>query len=377
MKSPVAGLTLLTLSLFCGRLEAQKFINDVDAAAFGERYSFEEGLSFNRLSQFTAPIGIDIPISRWGALAISTSYVYTKIESAVTGLPDEELKGLSDTDVRLSINMLPGRLMLLLGGVIPTGIETVDPRDLSLLGAITSDIIGVTTNELGTGGKAAVGLVGAFPVGKYALGLGVTVDNSFAYQPVSDTAAQLRPGNQLQVRAGFEGPLARRTYLRFAGLAAVRGSDEVDGSAVNTVGNRFTGYLSVNQAIGSTSLILYGFDIYRADPHLEATALGSAYLPPGNLVAAGLRWDVPVATVWSLAPRAEFRNSHLAPLDNPDAPLQLAGRSLRGGADFGRRFGRSFSLTLQADGITGFVVQEGARIGLSGFRVALHGQFVP
>jgi hypothetical protein len=156
----------------------------------------------------------------------------------------------------------------------------------------------------------------------------------------------------------------------------VKGKDQVDGSAVNTVGNRFTGYLSVNQAIGSTSLIFYGFDVYRADPQLEATAVGSAYLPPGNLLAAGLRWDVPVASVWYLAPRAEFRNSQLTPLDNPDAPLELAGRSLRAGADVGRHFGRVFSLALQGDGITGFVVQEGTRIGFSGFRFALHGQLV-
>jgi hypothetical protein len=95
------------------------------------------------------------------------------------------------------------------------------------------------------------------------------------------------------------------------------------------------------------------------------------------LLAAGLRWDIPVGGVWSLAPRAEFRNSHLAPIEDPDGTMQLAGRSLRAGADFGRRFGRSFSLALQADGITGFVVQEGDRVGLSGFRIALHGQFVP
>ena len=377
MKARVGGLTLVALSILCIPLGAQKLVNDVSLAGFAESYSFDEGLQFNRLSQFTSPLGMDFSIGRWGALAVSTAYVYTRLESAIDGVPDGELNGLADTDARLSINVLPGRLMLLLGGVIPTGTETVDPRELSLLGAITSDIIGVTTNELGTGGKAALGFVGAFPIGRFALGLGVTADNSFAYQPVSDTTARLKPGNQLRFRAGLEGPLARRTYLRFAGIAAVRGKDEVDGTAVNTVGNRFTGYLSVNQGIGQTSLILYGFDVYRADPQLETTAVGSAYLPPGNLLAAGLRWDIPVAGVWSLAPRAEFRNSHLAPLDDPDGPLQLAGRSLRAGADFGRRFGRSFSLALQADGITGFVVQEGARIGLNGFRVALHGQFIP
>ena len=374
MKGRATGLALLGSCLLCTHLEAQRPASLVDAAVFAESYSFEEGLPFSRLSQFTAPIGVDLALSRWGSLAVSTAYQYTKLKSVVSEVPDEELRGLTDTDVRLGINVLPGRLMILFGGVIPTGIETVDPRELSLLGVITSDIIGVTTNELGTGGKAALGIVGAFPVGKFALGLGVTANNSFAYQPVSDTTARLKPGNELAVRAGFEGPLARRTYLRFAGLAAVRGKDEVDGSAVNTVGNRFTGYLSLNQAIGSTSLILFGFDIYRADPRLESTAVGSAYLPPGNLLAAGLRWDIPVASVWFMAPRAEFRNSHLAPLDDLDGPLQLAGRSLRAGADFGRWFGSSFSLALQADGITGFVVQEGSRIGLSGFRVSLHGQ---
>ncbi|UCD23753.1 MAG: hypothetical protein JSW51_12060 [Gemmatimonadota bacterium] len=376
MRSPVAVTTLLALSLLGSRMDAQKLVKYVDIAAFGESYSFDEGLSLRRISQVTAPLGVDFRIGSFGDLALSTSYVYTRLSPAEPDGTDEELKGLTDTDVRLSVNMLPGRLMLLVGGVIPTGIETVDPRDLTILGAITSDIIGMTTNEMGTGGKVALGVVGAFPVGNFALGLGVTADNSFAYQPVSDTTARLKPGNQLRIRAGFEGPLARRTYLRFAGLVAVRGKDEVDGSAVNTVGNRFTGYLSLNQAIGSTSLIFYGFDVYRADPQLETTAVGSAYLPPGNLLAAGLRWDVPVATAWYLTPRAEFRNSHLAPLDNPDAPLELAGRSLRAGADIGRQFGRIFSLALQGDGITGFVVQEDAKIGFSGFRVALHGQFV-
>jgi hypothetical protein len=121
-------------------------------------------------------------------------------------------------------------------------------------------------------------------------------------------------------------------------------------------------------------LIFYGFDVYRADPQLEPTAVGSAVLPAGNLLAVGFRWNVPLARVWSITPRAEFRNSHLVPFEDPDAPIKLAGRSLRAGLDFGRRLGRNFTLVLQGDGITGFVVQEGSRVDVVGFRVGLHGQ---
>ena len=373
MKHAAIGLIVLTLVLWGDRLGAQQRIG-IHSAGFVESYKFGEGLEFNRLTQFTIPLGFDLQVGRWGDFAVSSSWVHTRLESAGSTEQDEELKGLTDTDFRLSLNLVHSRLMLILGGVIPTGIETVDPRDLAVLGAISSDVIGLISNELGTGGRVAMGFVGAFPLGRYALGLGATVDNSFAYQPVTDSTVQLKPGNQVRVRAGFEGPLGPRSYLRFAGVYAVRSKDKVGGDPVNSIGNRITGYLSVNQGVGSSALIFYGFDVYRADPQLEPTAVGSAVLPAGNLLAVGFRWDVPVARVWSVTPRAEFRNSHLVPLEDPDAPMKLAGRSLRAGLDFGRRISRHFSLLLQGDGLTGFVVQEGSRVDVTGFRVGLHGQ---
>jgi hypothetical protein len=366
-------LVLAILLLSNGRMDAQHIV-DIHAAGFGESYTFAEGFDFKKLEQITVPLGVDFRLGRWGELAVSSSWQYTRLHPASSSEPVQVLKGITDTDFRLGLNLVPSRLTLLIGGVIPTGIETVDPRELSVLGAIASDIIGVVTNNTGTGGRVGMGFVGAFPVGRYALGLGATIDNSFEYQPVSDNAAMLKPGNQLRVRLGFEGPLGRRAYLRFAGVYALRTKDKVDGDPVNSIGNRLTGYLSFNQGIASGTLTVYGFDVYRADPQLEPTAVGSAILPAGNLLAFGFRWDIPLARVWSVTPRAEFRNSHLAPSEEPDAPLQLAGRSLRGGLDFTRRFGRSFSLVAQGDGLTGFAVQQGARVDLSGFRVALHAE---
>jgi hypothetical protein len=368
------GLSLL-IALFGARADAQGSAG-VHTAGIYESYSFDEGSALDRLTEVTIPLGVGIPLGRWGSLALSSAWVNVELEVAGDAA-SETLRGIVDTDVRLSVNVLPGRLMLLAGGVIPTGIETVDASDLGILAAIASDVIGLATNELGAGGSAGFGFAGAVPVGQLALGISSTVNTNFAYQPVSDTTARLRPGNELRVRAGLEGPLARRSYLRLAGVVSVSSKDQVDGSPVNSVGNRLTGYLSFNQGIASTTLILYAFDVYRTDPHIESTALGTAALPPGNLFGAGLRWDVLLGRTWTLTPRAEFRNSERAPFDAPDAPLELAGRSLRAGIDVRRSIGRSLTVVLQADGLTGFIVEQGSRVGMKGFRVALHGEFRP
>ncbi len=375
MRYAAVGLSLLVNALVGARLTAQVY-PDVHSAVIYETYDFDEGLEFGRLSEITIPVGIGVPLGRWGSLALSSAWVNVELKSADGGAI-QRLKGIVDTDVRFSVNVLPGRLMLLAGGVIPTGIQTVDGTDLGILAAIASDVIGLATNDLGAGGSAGFGFAGAVPVGKLALGISSTVNTNFAYQPVSDTTARLRPGNVLKVRAGLEGPLARRSYFRLAGVVSVSSKDQIDSSPVNSAGNRLTGYLSFNQGMGSTTLILYAFDVYRTDPHIQSTALGTAALPPGNLFGAGLRWDILVGRMWTLTPRTEFRNSQLAPFETPDAPLELAGRSLRAGVDVTSRATPWLTIALQADGLTGFIVEEGQRVGMTGFRVAVHGEFTP
>ena len=153
-----------------------------------------------------------------------------------------------------------------------------------------------------------MGFVGAFPLGRYALGLGATVDNSFAYQPVTDSTVQLKPGNQVRVRAGFEGPLGPRSYLRFAGVYAVRSKDKVGGDPVNSIGNRITGYLSVNQGVGSSALIFYGFDVYRANPSMAIRMSFSAR--PGICSRSGSGGMFP-SRVYGLSLRVRSFATHI------------------------------------------------------------------
>jgi hypothetical protein len=368
---------LLALSIcVAASLDAQRVVS-VRSAVIIESYSFDEGLPFDRVTELSVPLGINVQLGRAGTLALSTGWANVALTSSNAAvLEDQSRFGFLDTEARLSLNVVPGRLMVLANGAIPTGIETVEEQEVTLLGAIASDIIGFSTSDLGGGGNVGGGFVGAFPMGQFALGVAATYRQPLAYLPVLGETEKLRPGGELRVRSGVEGPLGRRTYLRIAGIYAARAKPDVGGQPDNGVGNRIVGYVSLNQGIGQSTLILYGFDVYRADPRIESTGAGAAILPRGNLVAAGMRWGFRLGTGTSVTPRFELRSSSAAP-DETDTTLRLAGRSFRGGTDLRQQVNRHLAVVLQADGVFGFVRQEGANINLNGFRFGLHGEVTP
>ena len=355
-------------------LAAQQRI-DARTAVFFETYSFNTGLVFDRVTEITVPVGVNVDFGRFGTLALSTGYVTIELNSAVSQLADQTISGILDTEARYSYTVIPGRLVMLATGSVPTGIKTVQREELSILGAISSDIIGFAASTVGSGGSVGGGFAGAFPVGDWALGLGGTVREPLSYQAVVGETAELKPGTEFKFRTGLEGALARRTYLRVAGIVAYRAKDAVGGQTQNGVGTRFIGYVSVNHGIGSSSLTVYGFDVYRANAQLEPTATGAAVLPRGNLVVAGARLAIPLRRATSVTPRAEFRLSTAAP--DAASDLRKAGQSLRFGADVRHRLNRRLELIFQGDGATGFVVQESENIGFTGFRAALHIEVTP
>ena len=56
-----------------------------------------------------------------------------------------------------------------------------------------------------------------------AIGAALSARTSFSYRPFSESGQELRPGNEVRVRAGVEGPVAQRTFLRISGIFAARG----------------------------------------------------------------------------------------------------------------------------------------------------------
>jgi len=380
MKSLQFAVTALLLLVAVIPLQAQNTV-EFRAAGFYESYTFDTdvgSLQLESISEMAIPVGIDFHFGDLADLTISSGFANVQLASKdVSVLPDQTVSGILDTEARLSLNVIPSRLLLIVNGVVPTGIKTVAEDELAVLGALSSDVIGFAAPQMGSGGSVGGGFAGAIPVGRFAVGLGGTYGLPLSYVPVAGRDQELKPGQELRFRAGLEGPLGRRTYIRFAGIYAMRSKDEINADLQNGVGNRLVGYLSMNQGLGSSTLILYAFDVFRADPQIEATATGAAVLPRGNLLAAGMRWTFPLAPSTSLGPRAEYRNSRTANSET-DIALRKAGYSVRAGMDFRQQVNRQLAIVLQADGIMGSLADMNrTMVDFQGFRVALHTEITP
>ena len=169
-------------------LHAQKV--GVRAASFYETYSFNPGLVFNKVAEMTIPVGVDIGLGRMGSVALASGFASVKLTSTdQVQLPNQTISGMLDTEARLSLNVIQNKLIFLVTGALPTGTKTVQQQQLAVLGAISSDVIGFSAANLGSGGNLGGGFVGAVPVGKMSLGLGATYKLPLAYTPVVSSSS--------------------------------------------------------------------------------------------------------------------------------------------------------------------------------------------
>ena len=373
-------MVLAALAALAPGLSAQIRV-DARSSVFYESYSFNT-LLLSRVSELTVPVGVNVHLGTTGTLALSGGYAQVDLETRdQSQLANQSVAGPLDTEARLSLNVVPGKLVALLTGVVPTGTKTVQLEELSILGAISSDVIGFAASNLGSGGNVGGGFAGAIPMGRFALGLGATYKQPMGYTPVLGETEQLKPGGEIRLRSGLEGAVARRTYIRLAAIAVRTQKDKiavpgVGDSTKNGVGHRLIGYASVNQAVGAGSITLYGYDVFRGDPQIEQTAQGAAILPRGNLIAAGGRVDWPLGQRVVVSPQGEFRRSAAAPSDSVTA-LEKLGQSLRVGADVRLQVAPKAALVLQGGAVTGHVLQAGTRVNLSGYRASLHLELRP
>ncbi len=347
---------LLAFASTTAALEAQG-VHQVVAAARYESYSFDPGgVGFRDVSELTIPVGLNASVGNRITVALSTGYA--RIDVTLIDGTETSVSGVLDTEIRIGYSIVPGRLVFVATGVIPTGVETVELSQVSALGALASDVIGFAAPALGTGGAIGGGLVGGVPIGRWALGFGATYKYALSYVPLSvQPDAELRIGPELRVRGGLEGPLGRHTYLRMAGVFATRGKDEFAEQTTGGVGDRIIGYVALNQGIGNSQLTVYAFDVYRNGPRLEPGFAGS--LPKGNLFTTGLRFDVGLGST-TLSPRAEFRVSEAAPrvsgtTASTSAKSIRAGSAVRIGVDLKQVLSPRLTLLLQADGVKGDV----------------------
>ena len=379
------AIAVLVLSLpSTASLDAQ--VRGANVAGIWDRYTFDAGLSIEGLgelqeiSQYSVPFTIQTALGARAALVISGGYSRVELVTQ-TGATTRDLviDGPTDLEARVSVDVVPGRVTLFATGAVPTGTETVEGDVLPVVNVLVADVLSFSTRNLGTGGSAGLGIGAAVPAGNLDFGFAGSYTRFGSFNPVAGQPTELDPGGELRLRAGIEGPLGLRTYLRVAGIFSRKSDDFIDGQSSSTVGNRISAYVSLDQSIGRGTLTLYAFDAFRDAPQIEFTALGPAALPRGNLVAGGAQAAIPLSGDITLIPRAEMRRSDQA-VEAGSTDLEKLGTSTRIGADLTFDLGPRAALVVEGEGLFGDV-QSGvftplapvsADVGVSGFRFGVH-----
>ena len=369
-------LVVVSLGLFLvvSQLSAQANVG-VNTAFLFERYTFDSGLSYSEVTEMTLPFVLTTPLGRGSALTLSGGFTNVTVATpSGKNLEEQVASGLIDTEARLVVAVVPDRFNLLLTAVAPTGMKALEVEDEAVLTALSSQVIGFSTTSLGTGGQAGAGFVGAVPLGKMALGIAGTYTHSLAYSPVVGETSEWKPGGELRIRAGLEGAVGLRTYLRVATIFGSRQKDQIEGEDLGGLGNQIHTYVSLNHGMGSAALTLYGVNSYRSAPQIESTAVGAVRLPKGNLLALGARFEIPVARETRLVPLVEFRRLTEVPRDGTgDGSLQAAGSTFRVGADLKHPLTERLAIVAEGSGLFGNVgAGDGTTVSVNGFRAGLH-----
>src|SRR4051812_23832238 len=155
--------------------------------------------SNNTISEMAIPLFAVMPISPMLTLDIGTAFASAKLTNTSNGQATEStISGLTDTQLRATVNLATDMVVLTAGLNIPTGSSTVKPEEQAAAGMIGNDFLIFPISSMGSGFGGTGGLALARPMGDWNLGAGFSVRHSMPFDPYEDaTGAKLHytPGN--------------------------------------------------------------------------------------------------------------------------------------------------------------------------------------
>ena len=362
--SQYRSLPLLLAALVPGVAAAQLGPTVVRSGVYFESYSFGPGLAFSRISEFTIPIGVTQRVGQRLVIDLATAYA-----SATTDQPGGttiEHSGFVDTDVRATLSVVPGRLLLNVVGTLPTGVATVSDTTIPLFGATATDLLAFTTPSFGAGGAVSAGFASAFRMGSnWAIGTAGSYRASGSYVPVRG-GNTLAPGGEIRARLGIEGPFGEGggKYFRGALLYTTTADNDIGGGQQSAIGDRVLAYAAASLPLGGAHLSIYGWEMHRLRARSSNDSATIA-APRGNVFALGARLERALSPKVTVVPLLEFRHELTGPADK----MELLGYLLRGGADLRYRLSDRATGVLHAQLAVGTIQDEGVRASVIGPRI--------
>lgn len=310
--------SLLALAALAAPLQAQQSLLTSRALAVTptfESWSFGDGVAhgfggarLERASQWSIPIAMSVATgSRWTidlASAYSSGTVTLDREDAQLGVSELSLAGLADVRVRATGKFLGERLLLTVGGIVPTGKTELAADELSALRVLSAPALSFQTPVLGGGPGATVGLVLARPVGAWAIAAGTSFEYRGSYTPATIVAGlptlDFSPGEVVHFSLGMDGLIGRHGAT-ITGSLDVFGRDRVGEEAAippTRLGPVATIDARLNVAAsGFQQFAIYLVDRYRSSFSRDGVTVAES---AGNYLDAGIQ------TVYALSPRTGF-----------------------------------------------------------------------
>ena len=329
---------------------------------FFDSYSFGEGLAFRRISELTIPVTVTQRFGNRFVFDFATAYASASVRAAGGNTIDHS--GLIDTDLRATVGVIPGRLVLNVVATIPTGATAVPDTTIPLFGATATDLLGFTTPGFGSGGGVSAGFASAFKMGTdWAIGTGASYRYGASYTPVKG-GGTLTPGGEIRARMGIEGPFGGGKYFRGALVYTTTAANDLGAGQQSAIGDRVLAYGSVSLPVGRSHLGLYGWEMRRLRAR-DFDVPGTVSVPRGNVLALGARLERPLTTRTTLAPLLEFRHE----LTGPSSKMELLGYLLRAGTDLRYRLSDRATGVIQAQLAFGTLHDEGTSVSIVGPRL--------
>jgi hypothetical protein len=334
------------------------------SGAYFESYRFGDGLAFRRITEFTIPVSMTQRVGQRLVIDISTAFASASIQSA-GGPGTIEHSGLVDTDLRASVALIPGRLLMNLVATVPTGAATVPDTTIPLLGATATDVLGFTTPGFGSGGGMSAGFAYATRLsGDWAVGTGASYRHGMSYVPLRGSSATLTPGAEFRGRLGIEGPFGGGKYFRGALIYTATGDNTLSGTGRSAIGDRVLAYGALSLPVARAQLSIYGWEMRRLRAR-DWDVPGTISVPRGNVLTLGARLDRPLGARATLVPLFEFRHE----LTGPRPTMTLLGYLLRAGSDLRYRISDRATGVVQAQLAFGSLRVFTNRVSVAGPRL--------
>ncbi len=222
--------------------------------------------SNNTISEMVIPLFAFMPVTKILTLDIGTAFASAQVTSTSGGQSVKStISGLTDTQIRGTVNLGSDLVLLTAGVNVPTGRSAVTPAEQSAAGLIGNDFLMFPISSMGSGFGGTGGLAIAHPFGDWNLGAGFSVRHSMPFDPYQDAAGtKLRytPGDETRTRIGVDHPYG--TGRASLGLTYSKFTDDKLVTSIYNTGDRLLAQGYVTSAMGRGDYVLSAWNLFRA-----------------------------------------------------------------------------------------------------------------